>query len=212
MPVELVDLVHGKNIEHVLDLVDGEDVASHVEHKAAICEIGFVADRHGGHDAFAVDDQLAQALQAVEDALRRSAAHLDARRSHGQHLTQGLECVEDAGGLLGCDLYARCINIQTVLFISQRLILYDIYGVFQGLDGIYNLCITAENVIHDVTPEICGPSHALVAECQHNGGRCLQCECSFRCGYRSRLGDDVDSLFCRNTLSARCVHEHGHRD
>lgn len=54
-------------------------------------EIGFVADRHGGHDAFAVDDQLAQALQAVEDALRRSAAHLDARRSHGERIGLGLQ-------------------------------------------------------------------------------------------------------------------------
>ena len=49
MPVELVDLVHGQNVEHILDFIDGEDVAPHVEHKAPICEIGFVAYLAGGN-------------------------------------------------------------------------------------------------------------------------------------------------------------------
>ena len=109
MPVELVDLVHGQNVEHILDLVDSEDVASHVEHKAAICEIGFVADLAGGD---------------------LDTCALLGECGHGQHLTQGLECVEDAGGLLGCDLYTRSIDIQAILFIGKRLVLYNVYGMF----------------------------------------------------------------------------------
>ena len=109
MPVELVDLVHGQNVEHILDLVDSEDVAPHVEHKAPICEIGFVAYLAGGNP---------------------DTCTLLGEGGHGQHLTQGLECVEDAGGLLGCDLYTRSIDIQAILFIGKRLVMYNVYGMF----------------------------------------------------------------------------------
>ena len=91
VPVELVELVHGEDVDILLDLVHRPEMTAGIEHAPAVGEIGFVADRHGGHDAFAVDNQLAQALQAVEDALRRSAAHLDARRSHGERIGLGLQ-------------------------------------------------------------------------------------------------------------------------
>ena len=91
VPVELVELVYGEDVDILLDLVHRPEMTAGIEHAPAVGEIGFVADRHGGHDAFAVDDQLAQALQAVEDALRRSAAHLDARRSHGERIGLGLQ-------------------------------------------------------------------------------------------------------------------------
>ena len=76
---------------NLLDLVDRPEMTSRVEHAAAISEQGLVHDRHGRYGASSCDDQLPQALQAVEDALRGSSAEGDARRGDVERVGFGVE-------------------------------------------------------------------------------------------------------------------------
>ena len=91
MPVELVEFVHGEDVDILFDLVYRPEVAAGIEHAPAVSEIGFVLNRYGGQHALAVDDQLAQALQAVEHTLRCTAVHLDTRRSHRKFISLGFQ-------------------------------------------------------------------------------------------------------------------------
>ena len=44
VPVEDVHLVDGHQVDHLLYLLDGEEMAAHVEHKAAVCKAWLVLD------------------------------------------------------------------------------------------------------------------------------------------------------------------------
>ena len=89
VPVEAVHLVQGEDVDEFFDLVRGPEIAAGVEHASAVFEERTVFHRHDGQDAVAVHDELAQALQAVEHALRRAAADCDARRRDFEHIRFG---------------------------------------------------------------------------------------------------------------------------
>ena len=48
MPVKYVELVHGEDIDETFHLVYGPEMTPGVEHSAAVCEAGFVADDDRG--------------------------------------------------------------------------------------------------------------------------------------------------------------------
>ena len=89
VPVETVHLVQGEDVDEFFDLVRGPEVAAGVEHASAVPEERTVFHRHGGQDPAAVHDELTQALQAVEYALRRASADRDARRRDFEHIRFG---------------------------------------------------------------------------------------------------------------------------
>ncbi len=91
MEVEPVEFMHGQNVDEGLHILHGHEMPADVEHRAAIAEIGFVLHRHGRNRPLAFDHQLAQALQTVEHPFRRTAAHVGARRRHGERIGLGLQ-------------------------------------------------------------------------------------------------------------------------
>ena len=84
MPMELVDFVHSQNINHILDLLNREDIATHIEHKTTILEVGFIVN-----------------LTSWNLYTRASLVEC----CNGQHLTQSLHSIEYAVG-------GRCRDID----------------------------------------------------------------------------------------------------
>lgn len=148
VPVETVDLVHGEYVDHVLHLVDAEYVASHVEHEAAVGEVGLVVDLACGDG-------------------HTCGVGLECR--YGQHLAQRLEGVEYAVGLLGGDLDARGVDLQAVLLVAERLVAYDVDGTLERSFGLYGLGLASEYLAGYTVPEVYGIGHALVAEGLNHG-------------------------------------------
>lgn len=68
MPVKYVQLVHGEDVDETLHLVYGPEMTPGVEHSAAVCEAGFVADDDRGYCSVG-SDELAECLQGVEHGL-----------------------------------------------------------------------------------------------------------------------------------------------
>ena len=71
--MEAVDLVQGEDVDEGLDLVDREEVAAAVEHRAAVGERRFVLDAQRRERRAVLGDKLPQALQTVEDPGLRAA-------------------------------------------------------------------------------------------------------------------------------------------
>ena len=82
--VEVVELEQRQVVEVALDVVDGEEVAGHVEHGAAVGEARLVADGDGRHGAIGAGvserHELAQALHGRVGARRRGCGDADAGR------------------------------------------------------------------------------------------------------------------------------------
>ncbi|KUO20158.1 hypothetical protein AQJ91_15335 [Streptomyces dysideae] len=93
--MQLVDLAQGELVDVALDLFDGDEVPGDVEHRAAPAVARGVLDG-------AARDQPGAGLDGVL---------LDGRR---EELAQGLDAVEEAGGLGGGDGDARTAAVEAV--------------------------------------------------------------------------------------------------
>ena len=114
MPVEIVHVVHSHHIDQLLEIVDAEEVAPHIDHECTVAKTGCIGYTDGRqihtfgrcHDG----QRLHQALHAIKHTGMRAAldghsaaCHLDAvslvallHRPHGQpYLSASLTC----GGL-----------------------------------------------------------------------------------------------------------------
>ena len=83
VPVEMVHLVVGHQAEHLLDFIDREEVAAHVEHEASVGEARRVVDG---------DER--------QRVVRRSVLLFE-QHVGGQHLLDALQAVEEAHGRRG---------------------------------------------------------------------------------------------------------------
>ena len=101
MPVKDVHVMHSHEVKIFLDEVHGEEVARAVEHHAAITEAWLVCYSNRAQlyvVRFADGHRLAQRLNAVEHALRRTAGNDDAFLVHADaislfaHLAVRAEC------------------------------------------------------------------------------------------------------------------------
>ena len=101
MEVELVEFVHRHEVEHAFDLVDGEEVAGHVEHEAAIGEARAVGDGQAGQ------------FIARDGCIVHTGGD-----TGGQHLVETGESIEDAGGRGGFDRHAFGLHGQAVAFLT----------------------------------------------------------------------------------------------
>lgn len=88
VPVQAVHVVERHHVDVGFHLVNGEEVAAHVEVDAAVGEARLVGDDRGRQQgrAAAGHDGLAQRLQTVEDAGLGIAAYLDAVAGDAQRV------------------------------------------------------------------------------------------------------------------------------
>lgn len=103
VPVELVEFVHGENVDKAFHLVHGPEMASGIEHSPAMREAGFVGDFDGG-DGSVGSDELAERLQGVEYGLRGTSAYADALGRDRERVFFGLQRIvygEGQGSLFG---------------------------------------------------------------------------------------------------------------
>lgn len=84
MPVKYVQLVHGEDVDETLHLVYGPEMTPGVEHSAAVCEAGFVADDDRGYCSVGSDELGRECLQGVEHGLRGSSENFDGTGRHGK--------------------------------------------------------------------------------------------------------------------------------
>ena len=74
MHVKAVDVVQGQDVDKRLHVFEGEEVASHVEHRAAIAKAGLVGDGYARKTKLLrsrLGYRLAQSLYAVERSSSR---------------------------------------------------------------------------------------------------------------------------------------------
>ena len=104
VPVETVHLVDGHEVDHLLHLVDREEVACHVEHEAAVGKARLVHDAHQGEavrsdagrglaEGHAGGQQFLQRLKGVEEAGRRPCLHGDAAGRDVEPVAFGVQIV-----------------------------------------------------------------------------------------------------------------------
>lgn len=108
MPVKYVQLVHGEDVDETLHLVYGPEMTPGVEHSAAVCEAGFVADDDRGYCSVG-SDELAECLQGVEHGLRGASENFDGTGRHGKSVLLGGEgrgCPETDFALRGHGYFA----------------------------------------------------------------------------------------------------------
>ena len=97
--MELIEFVQGHLVEQRLGLVDGEEVADGVKHKAAPMEIGTILDAYG----------------------RYAPRHaLNVRRSLnlvGEQLAQGGYAIDNAAIAVGGNEYARFVADEFIVLV-----------------------------------------------------------------------------------------------
>lgn len=93
--VQVVELVAGEVVDHLQDVLDGEEVSRHVEHRAPVGEAGAVQDRAAG--------------QRPARGHRRRALH-----GGGEQLPERLDAVEEAGWGAGDEAYPGAGHVEPV--------------------------------------------------------------------------------------------------
>ena len=79
VPVEAVELIDGHHVQHLLHLLDAEEMPAAVEHQAAVAEPRRIGNLAAGKLALRTGSDrkhLANGLQCIEEAAKAACAHL----------------------------------------------------------------------------------------------------------------------------------------
>ena len=101
VPVEAVELIDGHHVQHLLHLLDAEEMPAAVEHQAAVAEPRRIGNFAAGKLALRTGSDrkhLANGLQRIEEAAKAACAHLCVFPSDADRISlRGHRSIHDKG-------------------------------------------------------------------------------------------------------------------
>ena len=181
MPVKAIDLVHGQNVDELLDVVHREKVPAHVEHTSAVSEIRLVGD--------------------FDDGQLDNAGFLAPEHGLGQQLAYRLERIIDAGGTAPDDPHALGTDADLIGF-GRQIAQLDADRVGIGASSRFDFQRAAERRLQQSVEEIGAAQQHRVVGQQAYLRRPGQIERPVGGFDRHGTGHDIDRFDPRNTRPA----------
>ena len=116
--MELIHLVHRRNINHLLDLLHRKKVAADIEQHTTVAKVRRILNLHNRH------------THRI-DILRRECLYRN-------QLSQSLKGVEDTRSGCSVDIDTRASNLHCVPLCLQRVVFVDVDDIF--IRRISRLC------------------------------------------------------------------------
>ena len=181
VPVEAIDLVHGQNVDELLDVVHREKVPAHVEHTSAVSEIRLIGD--------------------FDDRQLDNAGFLAPEHGLGQQLAYRLERIIDAGGTAPDDPDALGTDADLIGF-GRQIAQLDADRVGIGASSRFDFQRAAERRLQQSVEEIGAAQQHRVVGQQAYLRRPGQIERPVGGFNRYGTGHDIDRFDPRNTRAA----------
>ena len=179
--MKAIDLVHGQNVDELLDIVHREKVPTYVEHASAVGEIGLISDFDDGQ----LDDA---GLLAPEHGL-------------GQQLAHRLERIVDAGGTAPDDPDALGTDADLIGF-GRQIAQLDADRAGPGARAFLDFQLAAERRLQQAVEKFGAAQQQRVVGQQAYLRRPGQVERSLGGFDRHGTGHDIDRLDTRDTRAA----------
>lgn len=115
--METVDIVQCKHVDELLDRIDREEVACHVEVRSAITETRLILDNHGREIDIEIayfGNRLAQGLDSIEVTCRSSAVDDHEILGDGQLICLGVLVVQSGREHYGVLLSGLVGNLKSL--------------------------------------------------------------------------------------------------